>query len=230
MKKIFLATAGIFLLILSCLELKAQKFNAGYIISGGKSQVRDKEQGNYAGRYSGYGGLYLDLIIKKHVIIEIQLLLLSINGYERIHNENWTTGNSSHPPSLVGISDIKFEKHLQYVGLPIFMKLKGEKFSSKIGIQSLFLRNSTRDFYQNYVDFNNRVSTYKEINRPFDVSILDIGPKVGVGFRFLKKAFLNFEFYHGLIGVFNNNGKYRNIQSTLGLQYSLTQKKKTSEQ
>jgi hypothetical protein len=61
---------------------------------------------------------------------------------------------------------------------------------------------------------------------------IDYGIKTGFLFHLSNRTALRFEYYHGLKDINNELTRFnRSIrQATLGLQYSLTQKKKTSEQ
>lgn len=218
-------------------QIKSQNFDFGISFNPGLSKFSTYGEKNIYGKpyvetnwtASGNGGFYMDMPLSRMSIVGVELLLVLIENKDLSYFDS-----KFDNPNIPGGFDVVTTKrtihtHLTYAALPIHYKLRLNMFFVKVGIQTLLLSQSSCDISDTFTLFG-ETKTNRNHHDISNAKKIDYGPNIGFEIQISQRIILGLEYY---LGLKNTNVEFvnrSNRQATLGLQYSLTQKKKISEQ
>jgi hypothetical protein len=232
MTKMKLELYCLFISFFICSTLFCQSKKIGYVISSGisKNKLSNMQNADTDWAISGSAGFFFLKKFDKNSSLKFSLLVIVINAITR----NWLTGsnNPSVPKNSFQVDHNSWDKyHLTYVGISILYGFSLNKISAEIGIQPMvFIVGNYREKREFFP-----IGTLPKIDRNYDLNEykrFDVGPKISLTYDINNRITGFIDYFRGMRKVFIDRYHiwHSNRQLTLGLQYSLTQKKKFSEQ
>ncbi len=215
-----------------CSTVFCQSKKIGYVINAGisKHKLSNMQNADTDWAISGNAGFFFLKQIDKRSSVKFSLLVVHIKSISK----TWLFGsnNPGVPKNSFQFDHNSYYKYnLTYFGFPLMYGLKAKKILVEMGVQPMIFTvgnyREKREFFP--------TGMFSKVDRNYDLDYykrFDIGPKFSLSYDINSRITGCIDYYHGSRGVFL--GSYHkwhyNRQATLGLQYSLTQKKKTSEQ
>jgi len=167
--------------------------------------------------FSGAGGLYYNMRLKKSHLFGAELLFVLIRGKER--SEVYESGQAGNLSGHYSINDTW--RNVSYFGIPIYYGFKYKKLNINLGFQTLFtMKSKSRS---KGLNGQNSVSVPYEsrINMP-DIATYNYGPRAGAMYYISKKISVEAIFYYGINTIYSAvNDKWRARQITIGIRYQL---------
>lgn len=177
---------------------------------------------------SGQGGLFYNLPLGNKSLLGSELLFVQIEGKERI--EIPFTDQLGNPTGEFGIDNI--DRHISYIGLPIYYGFKVKKLILNLGIQTSFtLVSSAREKGQS-PDGYGGINTWDNKSDKLNIDAFDFGARAGLIFNLTNRFAVEGTYYYGINNIlkkniYNTELKWKIQQMTIGLRYTLfTIKKK----
>lgn len=213
-------------------SIYAQENQFGVVVNSGFSQMKTHKSDFFDSKwmFSGNIGLSYYRKFNLHFSLGFEVLFAKIDGKNVYDKGPFLLDDDLGPPPT---GKYYFEKrsHAQYTAIPVFYKYSLGKLAAKIGVQTMFLNL----FFQKSTYMKDEYgikSTETWVNNETTKFQLDLGPKIGIEYSITHQLALRCEYYQGLVFPDYDYlpNSISNRQLTLGLQYSLTQKKKFSEQ
>ena len=173
-----------------------------------------------------FSGL-IQIRLYKNILFETGISTITFNNYEKRNFENSSVENG-----VVNSGTIKYVQKIQtsYLGLPISLKVKVDKLSCSIGMETMyFLTGKYNHEYFYSGSLYDGIDDIKEKGK-IKYQKYDYGILVGLSFDINKFLSINADLYYGLKNVLQEefflsvqliNLERYNRQLTVGLSYCL---------
>lgn len=228
---------SILILLLFNFSIYSQQ-NIGIKANGGLSRI-DNNFNSSAGTTqkfyfvpSGQGGLFYNLPLRNKSLLGAELLFIQIEGKERL--ESQATDQNGNPTGELFID--KIEKHISYIGLPIYYGFKIKKLTLNLGVQTSFTLASSALEKGQAPDGYGGISVWDNKFDKLNIDAFDFGARAGLIFNLTNKFALEGTYYYGINNIlkknkYNSELKMKIQQITIGLRYTFfTIKKKENKE
>ncbi|MCE9539114.1 MAG: PorT family protein [Bacteroidetes bacterium] len=177
---------------------------------------------------SGQGGIFYNFNFGNKSLLGAELLFIQINGKEQLDLQ----GTDIHgQPSGETFTD-NTEKHISYLGLPIYYGFKIKKLTLNLGIQTSLVLMSGGEEKGQVPDGYGGISTWDNKFDKLYIDAFDFGARAGLIFNLTNKFSIEGTYYYGINNIlqkdkYNSELKWKIQQMTIGLRYTFfTIKKK----
>lgn len=176
---------------------------------------------------SGQGGLFYNLPLGNKSLLGAELLFIQIEGKERL--EIPFTDQNGNPTGEFGIDNI--DRHISYIGLPIYYGFKIKKLTLNLGVQTSFtLASSAREKGQ-ATDGYGGISVWDNKFDKLNIDAFDFGARAGLIFNLTNRFAVEGTYYYGINNIlkksiYNTELKWKIQQMTIGLRYTFLKIKK----
>lgn len=181
---------------------------------------------------SGQGGLFYNLPLGNKSLLGAELLFIQIEGKERL--EIQATDQLGNPTGEIIIDNI--DKHISYIGLPIYYGFKIKKLTLNLGVQTSFTFASSAREKGQAPDGYGGISTWDNKSDKLNIDAFDFGARAGLIFNLTNRFAIEGTYYYGINNVlkkniYNTELKWKIQQMTIGLRYTFfTIKKKENKE
>lgn len=169
---------------------------------------------------SGQGGLFYNLPLGNKSLLGTELLFIQIEGKERWETR-WTDQNGN-PTGEIDFDNI--EKHISYIGLPIYYGFKIKKLTLNLGVQTSFTLMSSARAQGQVPNGYGGISTWdNKADNLYDP--FDFGARAGLIFNLTNRFAVEGTYYYGINNIliknrYNTELKMKIQQMTIGLRYT----------
>ncbi len=219
--------------LLTCTFGFAQSSGFGLSFSSGVSGFFSKNDGFGANwKLSGNAGFYLRKQVGGKSAIGIELLYAAIESKNTFTTEQYLIDPMNSNRIHVGYDQDIVKTSLGYLAIPVKYIRNFKKAKIGIGVQTMFLLHSKYELASNSISKFSVIQTEKGTHEFNRANKIDFGPTIGLEFRLTKHLGIGFQIYRSIRIISEENAYFdrRIKQATIGVNYSLNQKKNKSEQ
>lgn len=163
-------------------------------------------------------GVFLEMQISQKSFLGVEALWIPVRGSMTCHsniNDSEIVGEFSNTKIL----------YLNYIGMPIYYRLKMGALGIKVGCQPMVVlsRSLTSEIIMQFYGDPFELK-YEDKNKELPLHKLNIGPKIGLDYRLSSKIRLRMDYYLGLIDIQpkTDDLQQRNRQLNIGIQYTFS--------
>jgi len=197
------------------------KLNGGISKMSTSSDFTNVTQENYY-RPSGNAGLFYNLQIDSTVLIGGEVLWVQIEGREH------TVIPMEDMPNFIGEHWIHdFDRHISYIGIPVYLGFKIKKLIINLGFQTSFKVVSKTNHKGQYPQGGGEIIIVEDDRDWIGIANIVLGLRGGIIFNLTNRVGIEANYYS-----WNDNtggqskyfGVWQGQQITLGFRYSLNKK------
>src|SRR3989339_470774 len=165
---------------------------------------------------SGKIGFFYNYSLSKKSFIGTELLFIQIESKEKW--EMSAQNQVAEPTDEFVITNIN--KHISYVGIPVYYEFKLNKLSLNIGGQVTFAIASSGRYKTIYPDNGSIINwdtTYSKLN----IDSYDFGVRAGINYNLTNNFYIEGEYYYGLNNILKKTKRKKNKLYKLSEYYKL---------